>query len=67
VTIAELITELQKLPPGAEVALLAASAWPRPPVAQKVNQWAHDVNTGRPCGFKDPSNAYLLRPAPETI
>lgn len=64
-TVAEFIRDLQKLPGGAEIGVLTATAHARPPVLARVQQYGWDgiVQTG----FDDLSNAWLIRPANEVI
>lgn len=64
-TAAEFIKELQKLPPNAEVGVLAASAYVRPPIVVRVQDSPAWDRTDY--GFKDLGNAWLIRPANEVI
>lgn len=70
-TVAELIHALQQLPPDYEVAVLAASAMPRPIEVCRVTEWAFrgesDGQGKQWSGFKDPRHAFLLRPLREMI
>lgn len=68
-TISELINELRKLPPNAEVALLSTTAFARPPEIHRVNQFAGWKGNwfGPGCGLNNPTNAYLIRPAKEIV
>lgn len=67
-TAAQLIAELRKLPPNAEVALLAASGFARPPELERINidaGWR--TSCGNNCGLTNPHNAFLIRPAKEIL
>lgn len=64
-TIAELIRELQSLPATCEVAMLTANAHARPPSLVPVNPAAWDSQNST--GLRNPSNAYLIRPAQDVI
>lgn len=64
-TVDEFIRDLQRLPGGAEIGVMTATAHARPPVLERVQQYGWDgrVQTG----FDDLSNAWLVRPANEVI
>lgn len=66
-TVSEFINELRKLPSDAEVALLSAAAFARPPEIRRVNRFAGWDGLGRGAGFNNPANAYLIRPAKEIV
>lgn len=62
--VADLIEALRQLPADYEIAMLATSAMPRPPVVVLADPSAFRPNRG---GFENPSRAYLLRPEEEII
>lgn len=61
----ELIAELRKLPPDAEIGVLTATAHARPPVIVPVNHYGWDGT--KVTGFDNLSNAWLIRPANEVV
>ena len=60
----ELIAELKRLPPDAEIGMLTAAAHARPPQAFRVDA---DAGWRNQSGFDNPERAYLLRPQNEII
>lgn len=60
-TVADLIKELQRLDPDAEIGLVAASGFVRPVVVIRANQWAFRG------GFRNAARAYLVRPAQDIV
>ena len=68
-TVAELIVLLQRLPQSAEIAVPGAMAQPLEPEIVAVNRFAYprgEYNSTRRM-FRNPDNAYLIRPGREII
>jgi len=62
----ELLTMIEELPPGVEIAILGAGAFPREIVIEKAAMGAFHGDFSHKT-FANPSNAYILRPKRDVI